>query len=310
MKAIDGDLSFQSGTTDAFNGQVTVGAGRFIDFSSGFSIGSTGLVSLNGAANSPATLAGGIIFLNSGGILRVSDRADVGNTLTLSGGIVETQTASSELRLNGTTFLNSSRVVGLGTVRQNGNVAVINDTVIEVDTYDLDGLSGNTVVTIEAGNTLDIDSNSIDTGSANDFDGTIVVESGTLDVRTSWLLDGTINLNQTDTAAPVLTGDGILTVRPLGQLNISGAGEIGQQVIIEGGLFSDGDADFNGTTSFTSTAMVETNGPGDAINLNGITTMRRRQLRWWWRDHFQQPRFYHKEHFDRHGRDRPRRCFR
>ena len=134
------------------------------------------------------------------------------------------------------------------------------------------GRVGNTVITIEADNTLDINSPNIDVGT-NDFDGTINVDSGTLDVVPNWLLDGTINLDKTDTAVPVLTGDGILTIRSGGQLNVSGAGDINQQVIIEGGVFAGSEANFNQITSFTSTATVVTDGPGDAIDLNGITTM-------------------------------------
>jgi len=271
VEAISGDINFQAGTSEEINDSVTIGAGRQIEFGTSFGVGSGGLVLLDGTSIAPAIVTGGIFFLNPGGVVRADGRGDVNNTLMLSG-IAETQDASAELRLNGTTFLDGGSILGTGTARQNGDVFVTNDTAIQIDTYDMDGVSGNTTITIEPDNTLDIDSPNIDTVT-NDFDGTINVNSGTLDVAPSWLLDGTINLSQTDASVPVLTGGGILTIRSGGQLNISGSGIINQQVIIEGGVFAGSEANFNQITSFTSTATVVTFGPGDAIDLNGMTTM-------------------------------------
>ncbi len=272
VEAIDGNLNFQAGTSEDINDRVTIGAGRQIEFGGSFGVGSGGLVLLDGTANSPATITGGIFFLNSGGVVRADGRGDVDNTIMLSG-IAETQNASSELRLNGITFLAGGGIFGSGIARQNGDVFVTDTTTISIDTYDMDGVLGNTTLTIEAEQMLAINSPNVDTSSANDFDGTLNINSGTLAVAPHWQLDGTINLNKPDTNVPVLTGDGILTIRSGGRLNVSGSGNIEQQVVVEGTVFAGSEANFNQITSFTPTAVVETDGPGDAIDLNGLTTM-------------------------------------
>jgi hypothetical protein len=275
IEVIDGNLRFETGMSTAMAANMTVGAGRQVAFNSGGSIGTGGSLQLVGTTVSPATTIGSNLFVGSGGFINANGLGVVENTLILlPTGSVTTEfgDSNSEIRLNGTTLLQGGSIVGHGTARQNGDLFVLADSTISVDTYDMDGQSGNTVITIEADNTLEINSPSIDVG-INDFDGTINIDSGTLDVAPSWLLDGTINLDQTDSSVPVLTGGGILTIRSGGQLNVSGQGDINQQVIIEGGVFASSEANFNQITSFTSTATVVTNGPGDAIDLNGLTTM-------------------------------------
>ncbi len=276
IEAIDDNLRFETGMLNAMSANMTVGAGKQVAFNFGGSIGTGGSLQLVGTAISPATSIGTNLFVGAGGLINANGLGVVENTLILqSSGSVTTEFGdpNSEIRLNGTTLFQGGSVVGDGIARQNGNAFVSADTLISIDTYDMDGVAGNTTTTIDPDVTLDINSPNIDTAAVNDFDGTINVNSGTLDIATSWLLDGTINLTQTTATVPALAGGGILTIRSGGQLNVSGAGAINQQVIIEGGVFAGSEADFNQITSFTSTASVVTNGPGDAIDLNGITTM-------------------------------------
>ncbi|MEO2045622.1 MAG: hypothetical protein ABGX16_03495 [Pirellulales bacterium] len=275
IEAIDDDLRFETGMLTSMAADMTVGTGRQVAFNAGGSIGVGGSLQLEGTANGPATSTGSILFVEAGGLINASGLGVVENTLILqSSGSVTTEFGdpNSEIQLNGTTLFQGGNILGHGIARQNGEAFVMADTTISINTYDMDGVAGNTTTTIDPDTTLDINSPNIDI-TTNDFDGALRINSGTLDVEFSWLLDGTINLNKTDTFVPTLTGDGILTIRSGGQLNVSGTGNIDQQVIIEGGVFAGSEANFNQTTLFTSTAMVETDGPGDAIDLNGITTM-------------------------------------
>lgn len=278
IEAIDGDLRFETGMLTSMGANMTVGQGREVAFNFGGSIGVGGSLQLEGTIVSPATASGSNLFVGSGGVINANGLGVIENTLILQpSGSVTTEFGdpNSEIRLNGTTLFQGGNIVGHGIARQNGDALVVADAQIDIDTYDMDGQNGNTLLTIEPDNTLDINSPNIDTVT-NDFDGTINILSGRLDVAPSWLLDGIINLSQTESSVPVLTGGGILTIREDGQLNVTGQGEINQQVIIEGSLFASGEgseANFNQITSFTPTAMVETDGPDDAIDLNGMTTM-------------------------------------
>ena len=122
------DLNLQTGLTDPFNDEMTIGAGRQVTFGSGGSIGQGGRILLDGDAVTPATVGGSVLFINAGGVVLADGLGIVQNSLFLGeNSIVETADAASEIRFNGTTYLNGGRIVGPGSARQNG--ASLSDTI-------------------------------------------------------------------------------------------------------------------------------------------------------------------------------------
>jgi len=197
--ATAGDIRFESALTDTFNGDMTVGAGHEIALNSGGSIGAGGLLLLDGSTTQVATVSGSILFVEQNGVIRADDLGVVENTLILQpSSIAETADANSELRLSGTTFYDGGRLLGTGTVRQNGDALVQQDTDILVATYDMDGQAGNTTITIDPDVTLDINSTSLDATGDNDFDGTLELNGGILDIERAWQLNGTMNMTETN----------------------------------------------------------------------------------------------------------------
>nr|MBA3480396.1 hypothetical protein [Pirellulales bacterium] len=291
-----GNLTIDPLLTDAFNSTLTITAGRTATFASNITIGAGGLAQLTGSSAGGATIAGGPLFLNPGGVISTTGLGVVANAAIFlgDGSISEVPAAASELRLNGDTFLNGGRIVGLGLARQNGRLFVGLDSEVEVATYDLDGLSGNTEATISPGVTFLISSAAIETGSDNDYDGVMNVNNGTLDVASAWRLDGTLNLNGADEGggshdehahddggsnegngdAAVLQGAGGFTLANGGQINVTGTALVDTSAGIDSGtVFVDGDAEFSGPSIFGVNADVEIDDADDTLRLRGQTTL-------------------------------------
>jgi hypothetical protein len=276
IEAINGDIRFETGMLTEMTADMTVGAGRQVAFNFGGSVGAGGTIQLEGTTASPATVTGGNLFLGFNGTLNANGLGVVENTLLLqtsSAVTTEFGDPNSEVRLNGTTFLDGGSIVGHGIARQNGNVLVTGNSLITIETYDMDGQFGDTVITIDPDRTLDVNSPNIDTTVANDFDGQIIINSGTLDMENDWRLDGSLSLSETTETVPVLKGDGTLTVSTSGQINVSGAGIIESDVILDGGVSVGSEVDFNGSVLVNSTAVLQTNNPSDSIDFNGPTTL-------------------------------------
>lgn len=277
IEAIDGNIRFDTGMSSGMAADLTVGAGRQVAFNFGGSIAAGGLLLLNGTAVSPATSTGTVLFVENNGVVRADGMGIITNTLVLlPSSIVETDpgTPNSEIRLNGATSFQGGRVIGDGIARQNGAATIQQDTEIDIDTYDLDGQAGNTVITVNSGRTLDINSPHIETGGVNDFDGTLQINSGTLDIAPAWRLDGTLNLAQTSATTSVLTGAGGVTVSNNGEINITGSGDIETALSVDiGTVFVDGDAVFSGPTILGNNATVDIDSGGDTLRLLGATTL-------------------------------------
>lgn len=284
-----GNLDIQTGPTDAFNGDATVGSGRQLTFGSGASIGAGGLLLLDGD-NSAATVDGSVLFINNNGVLRANGLGVVENPLILTtGSYAETANdPSAELRFNGTTYFNGGNVLGTGLVRQNGPLFVGQDTEVQAATYDLDGAAGNTVVTIGGGSTLLISSNFIDTTADNDFDGTAHVNSSTLDIESLWQLDGILNLNGQDMGGggshegASNEGNGIASLHGAGGVIVDNGGQVNMfgtafvetaATVINGMVFVDGIGEFSGPTTLGVNADVEVNNANDSLRMLGTTTL-------------------------------------
>ncbi len=277
IEAINGNIRFETGMSTPMTGDMTVGTGREVIFNDGGTIGSGGLLLLQGTSASPATVSGSVLNVAFNGVIRADGVGVVENTLAvISGAILETAFGdpNSELRLNGFTFFQGGRILGDGIARQNGDALVQQDTEISIDTYDMDGAVGTTVITINPDRTLTISSPNVDTVAANDFDGTFHVNSGTLDIETAWRLDGVLNLSETTTTNAMLRGAGGVTVNNGGAINITGQVEVETAVnVVNGMIFVDGLADFTGPTTLGAAANVEINNANDFLRLAGQTTL-------------------------------------
>lgn len=277
IEAIDGNIRFQTGMATPLAGRMTIGAGREVILEQGGGVGAGGLILFEGTAANPATLSGSLVGVGHNGVIRADGVGVIENVLQLgTGSFLETEPGdpNSELRLGGTTFFQGGRVLGDGRVRQIGNAIVEQNTEISIDTYDMDGLSGNTVITVNAGRTLEVTSDHIDTVADNDFDGTINVNSGTLDITSAWRLDGILNLNETTTTNAVLRGTGGVTVDMGGRINITGEVDVETKLQVNNGkIFVDGDATFSGPTTLGTNAEVEINHADDSLRLMGQTIL-------------------------------------
>ena len=253
-------------------GRTRVDFGGLVDAST-LNINGNGELLMAGTPSSPAVVDGIIAHVNNGGVLRVNGNAQLDSQLALhSGGVINSQVSGVELRLNGLTGLDGGAMQGPGIVRQNGSAVVTGNTTIDVDTYDMDGTSENTTITINAGRLLTVNSAHINTVAANDFDGTLNVNGGTLHMEHDWTLDGTLNLTK-DGSPAVLSGPGRLTVSTLGTVHVTDAGRIDSDLTLAGELSVGSQAVINGDMIITSAAQVQTSNVGDAINLNGTTVI-------------------------------------
>jgi hypothetical protein len=274
------DIHFQTGFFKGFTGNMTVGASRQITFDSSFSIGAGGLLLLNGSAPNAATVNGaGLVFVGPNGVLRADGLGVLDNILFMqSSSFVETANAGSELRLNNTTFMDGGRILGPGTVRQNGNVIVQQNTQVDVARYDMDGMAGNTTFTIEANRILTINSPQIAMSPINDFTGTIHLDGGRLNIAPGWRLDGTMNFNQVGGVTPMLAGAGGFTLSSMGKIQVLGSGRIDASAAIEGPVYV-GDAftttqlSFHGQVFTFPTAAFDVDGPGSFVRFHGPTTL-------------------------------------
>ena len=64
--SVQGDIRFETGMIDSFQGTMTVSEGREIAINSGDSVGAGGVVQLAGTTADPARVTGSTLFLQSG----------------------------------------------------------------------------------------------------------------------------------------------------------------------------------------------------------------------------------------------------
>ena len=195
-----GDLHVTGELTDAFDGEITVGktvfgtGGYRATFVDGWELGTGGDLTMYGDGDDPAQIAGGTFTV--AGDVEVNGvgqfQADV--TFESTADITLTDT-DDILYLYGTTTYDGGDYIGDGKLVQHGDAMVSGDTTIDVATFDMDGTSGTSAVTI-TGATLTLNSSWIEADTSNAYDGDLVVFGGSLVVNTDddWRLDGTMTL--------------------------------------------------------------------------------------------------------------------
>ena len=205
--AILGNLRVSANTIDAFDGRMTIGAGRQVQlFGNSWQIGqssdSDAEIILNGGDETdPARLIKTINNMTFiGGTLEVGGYGIIEGLVVFEDGFVSNiQTGGTLIFEDHTTYRGGIHQGG-GALQFNGSVAVEADTSLTVSTVDLDGATGTTMITItDAALTLDVDQ--VDT-SDNRFDGVINLDGPAANLAVNfnnpganWQMNGTFNAN-------------------------------------------------------------------------------------------------------------------
>ncbi|MEX0885904.1 MAG: hypothetical protein WD009_05645 [Phycisphaeraceae bacterium] len=275
--ATAGNIHFQAGSFDGFNGDMTIGAGRHITTDHTLGLGAGSLLLLDGTANTAATINGpGMLFVGQSAVLRAEGLGVVNNTLVIQNGILEASD-NAELRLNGITLFQDGLIAGPGVVRQNGDLDVQSTPVVDTFIYDLDGQANNTTVTIQPGAHLDIRSDQIAMSPINDFHGLLDLRGGRLTIDANWRLDGTLDMTETIGTPTRVSGDGGMTIASGADVNVLGTGRIDAGVLVAGeinvGQFPDpGHLHFDALTYVESTADFDIDS-ASIVSFNGHTTL-------------------------------------
>jgi len=193
-----GDVQISGELKDSFGGDIDIGTtllgGHTVTFSHDWTLDPGGTLDMNGKTSTPAILGGtGAATLN--GDMTVDGLARITADMTFQSSFdVDIPGVSDKLQLNGETRFEGGDFIGNGTLVQNGDATVADDTTIDVDVYDWDG--GGSSTTLVSGSTFTINSSTIDAGANDGHDGTVTVLFGTLAVNTTaaWRMDGTLAL--------------------------------------------------------------------------------------------------------------------
>ena len=245
INAIVGDINFASGTlADAFDGEMNVGVGHYLNFANGWQLGFGGVL----------TLGGGTL---------VADRAEVSGNASISGDInvdkfgeldgQVTNNALADITINDTDdrldlgnstgdliTYNGGDFTGGGKLVQDGDATVTAGATVNIDVSQFD-FDGDTIsdTTIEPGATMNITG----TGITDAHNGVVTIDSGMLNVDTkllilndplppiilpqAWTMDGSLVFVDSGTN-PVLTGsklflNGAISVSLTGTAEIQSA---------------------------------------------------------------------------------------
>ena len=173
VEAVGGNLLLADPLSDAFDGVMTVGGNRSVEFASAWSLGENGQLHLNGSPDGVqiAHLEGGAMTL--GGALEVSGRGRIDAPLTVQPSALVHIADDSTLELQSVTEFTGGSVTGLGTLRFNGPTTVTSSTTLNPSVVDLDGQSGNTVTSLD-NSVLNLQVDSIEAYN-NTFDGALHV---------------------------------------------------------------------------------------------------------------------------------------
>jgi hypothetical protein len=256
---INGDL-----LADAFSGSMSIGGG-FVTMNlsgGGWTAAASSEIDFFGLGGDTAKLNGSHVTF--GGLANIYGIAEINAPSTWIGSATASIRTNDELRLDGAatfdgaSFVQEAATTG-GVVTNNGGLAVIGDTTIDLPTgvFDWDGDAANANTNIQAGATFTLNVNAIDNDPGGDpYDGNTDVGAGaTLAVNTSgpWELNGSIDLTNGS-----LTGSGVV-IGSSGQ--ITGRGSVQVASIDNGGMI--------GASIGTLTVQASGTNDLDGSNENG-----------------------------------------
>ena len=195
-----GDLRLSGTPTDAFDGQMTIGAGREIQmFGIGWEIGQSSgsdaeILLDGGDILNPASLTRQVSSLTfAHGTLNVEGYGDLNGVMVFEDGFETHIAAGAVLRTDSVRYRGGTHH-GAGMLYWNGSVLVEQDTVIHVQHTNMDGDGGNAITLGDA--SLTINSQSID--ATNRFNGELTLNGPNADLVVnlplgdSWTQDGTL----------------------------------------------------------------------------------------------------------------------
>jgi hypothetical protein len=274
----DGTLNINSGTVEIVAPWVLEGSLDFNDTGTGSPV-------LAGAGG--VTVEGGMINFNGGtglvdtpisvnnGTVLVDAVATMNGPTTLGANAsVDIDADGDALWLRGQTTLVAPTIVGNGRLilEDTVNVSFANTTIAVAET-DLDGVTGDTEITIHNGLTLSVVSTTIEPAANDGFDGTIH-NHGTFSVLAGWRLDGTLNMDPTAANTATLSGAGPFEVFSSGIVNAREEVAINPTTTVAGTInVTAGRTQMNGGATFLTTANVNITSTGE-LELNGATTFR------------------------------------
>ena len=183
--------SIENGGPNVYDGVVNVNGGRLeLSGISSWSLGVDGRINLAGGSGSVAVIAGADV--------KVFGQVDADgpvnefqtDVIFEPSATVTVSKAGDLLNLAGETTYRGGSYTGLGWIAQGGDAVVEQDTAIDVGTFDMDGLTESTVLTLRADLTLNVDKVDAD----NTFGGTINARTAdtalTVNVPARWIMDG------------------------------------------------------------------------------------------------------------------------
>ncbi|WP_146590548.1 beta strand repeat-containing protein [Posidoniimonas polymericola] len=227
-------LNIEVPLSDSFGGTMDIGAGDTVNITNAWSLGSGGVVNLN---KGTSTIRGGALTVAGvGAQLNVTQGTGVfdsslsftdTNAAGYSDGVL-TVAQGATVQFNGGATFSDGRAF----VNSEGSTIIVNSAVDigsgaaeagEFIDWDGVGLADSHTI-INAAGDLDIDVDSVDLGGTDTFNGTITMNSGDLSVRVgdgSWQMDGQLNMNNSDSNSPVLSG---VDVSISGDVEVGGTG--------------------------------------------------------------------------------------
>lgn len=220
---------------DTFNSQMDIGTNDSVNITNAWSMGLGSILNFNGAGTH--TLSGGTLTingstaqlnLNAGTTILNNNLTVTDGNFVLDGGAT-VQFEGTTTFADGTDFVNSN--VATTSIVVNSSVTIGNATVDAGEDFNWDGggFADNSTV-VNATGDLNINVENIDL-AGDSYGGTLTMNSGNVDVQVadgSWLMVRTININNTASDVPLLSGDILEIGNDAGaadsHLNVGGTG--------------------------------------------------------------------------------------
>jgi hypothetical protein len=244
--AVWGNLHVDGPLSDAFDGEMTVGAGRRVLFTQPWQLGDNVAVTVptieldGGPTEAEAASIQGAAMTANHGQINVQGFGRFGSHVDFEEGIDVHIASNSFLLVDGTATFRGGSYQGPGTMRLDTDTVIDESTTIDVASIDLDGDTGGpgTQITFD-GATLRLNVDRIDSpGAANRYDGVMHVNGrfSKLDVRlndphASWQMNGVMNFNGSPLPGIMLDGS---DVDMTGTMNVDGKSWVGANLDVSG----------------------------------------------------------------------------
>lgn len=279
--AVLGDLAVIGTLSDAFDGQMTVGAGRAVAMDASWILGGTpnsgATLNLNGGSstNDAARIGGASMTANAGQI-NVTGHAALETDINFESSIHVHVETDAVLALNQENTFRGGTYSGGGTLVIDGPTSIEADTTMNVAVIDLDGTGGESTLTM-SDSVLTLNAERVDgIGAAHRFDGVMTMNGSSAGLAVnltnpadSWQMDGSINAFA-DSSGPQLAIAGS-PVAMSGAIFAVGVVEVSASIDVSGLLFTSNALtriQLSGENNVIRSG-ASTTGPGELQNIAG-----------------------------------------